>query len=148
MLKMYEQSKTEETYLERIYDLIKKKGFANVVDIAKMLDIKPPSVTEMLQKLEKYKLINYERYRGVTLTEEGEALAKFLEERHRILKHFFKILGVDNITADNDACEIEHIIHENTMTKLIKFLKFIQETSQGKKWIEEFRNYEINNSNL
>ncbi|MCP8311295.1 MAG: metal-dependent transcriptional regulator [Candidatus Methylarchaceae archaeon HK01B] len=142
MLKMEELSKTEETYLERIYDLTKEKGYANVVDIAMALNVKPPSVTEMLQKLEKHNLVNYERYRGVTLTKKGEVLAKSLEQFHGTLRRFFEILGVDKTIADEDACEIEHSIHHETIEKLTKFLKFIQESPKHPKWLEHFRYYE------
>ncbi|MCP8323207.1 MAG: metal-dependent transcriptional regulator [Candidatus Methylarchaceae archaeon HK02M2] len=139
---MEEPSKAEETYLERIYELTKDKGYTNVVDIATVLKVKPPSVTEMLQKLQKHKLVNYKRYRGVTLTQKGKVYAKKLEQRHETIRKFLEILGVDETIADVDACEIEHIIHHETIEKLIKFLKFIQESPRSPKWLEHFRYYE------
>lgn len=139
---MNEISKTEETYLERIYDLIKEKGYANVVDIATVLNVKPPSVTSMLQKLDERNLVNYERYRGVTLTKKGEALGRSLENRHQTIRQFLEVLGVDKAIAEMDACEIEHTVHPETMEKLTKFLKFVQESPKSPKWLRHFRHYE------
>ena len=59
-----ELGKSAEDYLEAIYGLVKERGFATVVDIAASLDVKPPSVTHMLQKLSRLSLVKYQRYRG------------------------------------------------------------------------------------
>jgi DtxR family Mn-dependent transcriptional regulator len=135
-------SKTEESYLERIHELSKEKNYANVVDIAAAMNVKPSSVTYMLQKLDELGVVKYKRYRGVTLTQKGEALARSLNKRHKTLRNFLEILGVDKAIAEQDACEMEHSIHRETIDKLTKFLKFIEEAPKSPKWLEHFKHYE------
>ena len=113
-----------EEYIEIIYELEKNNKIANTGKIASKLEIKPGSVTEFLQKLEKMGLIEYEPYYGVKLTSKGEKLAKNLERKHRILaKFFFEVLGVDKEIAERDACEIEHHVSKETIEKLIEFIE-------------------------
>ena len=69
-------NKIEEEYLKTIYQLIQTQGKARVSYIAKKLNIRPASVTEMIQKLHKKGFVDYERYNPITLTPNGEFLAK------------------------------------------------------------------------
>ncbi|MDQ3999379.1 MAG: metal-dependent transcriptional regulator, partial [Thermoproteota archaeon] len=62
-----------EDYLEVIYELITQKGYATTVDISDYLNVSSPSVTKMLQRLNESGHVNYERYRGISLTESGVA---------------------------------------------------------------------------
>src|SRR5262245_46091851 len=89
-----------EDYLERIHELIELKGYARVVDIAQALDISQPSVTVMVQKLAQTGYLNYERYRGLTLTSKGRAVAGAIRERHQILQRFFTLLAVPPETQE------------------------------------------------
>jgi Mn-dependent DtxR family transcriptional regulator len=57
-----------EDYLEVIYELIQHKGYATAVDISESLNVSPPSITEMLQRLDENKYLHYEKYRGISLT--------------------------------------------------------------------------------
>ncbi|RLG54960.1 MAG: metal-dependent transcriptional regulator [Candidatus Hydrothermarchaeota archaeon] len=116
-------SESKEDYLEVIYNLIESKGVARTGDISKMLKIKPPSVTEMLQKLHEEKLVVYEKYKGVTLTSKGEKIAMNIKKRHNILTQFLISLGVSKEIAERDACKIEHVLHPETMEKLEKFIE-------------------------
>jgi DtxR family Mn-dependent transcriptional regulator len=116
-------SESKEDYLEAIYTLIKSKGVARTGDISKMLKIKPPSVTEMLQKLHEEGLVVYEKYKGVTLTPKGERIAMNIKKRHNILTQFLISLGVSKEIAERDACKIEHVLHPETMERLEKFIE-------------------------
>ena len=87
-------SENWEDYLERIHELNEAKGYARVADIAQQLDIASASVTSMVQKMAKAGLLNYERYRGLTLTPTGEAAALGFRHRHRVLTSFLTLLGV------------------------------------------------------
>lgn len=112
-----------EDYLETILELQEKKTVARSKDIAEKLDIKRGSVTGMLKKLAKQKLINYEPYGYVTLTPEGEKIAREVERRHLFLKDFFfRILEVDEETADRTACQMEHAMDETTFKKFKAFV--------------------------
>src|SRR5437016_13534018 len=68
-------SQSAEDYLERIQELIEEKGYARVVDIASSLQVKQASVTGMVQKLGEMGYLNYEKYRGLILTDKGRAVA-------------------------------------------------------------------------
>jgi len=73
-----EQQHTDrmEDYLEVIYELIQKKGYATAVDISESLNVSSPSVTKMLQRLDSNRYLRYEKYRGICLTQEGIDVAK------------------------------------------------------------------------
>jgi DtxR family Mn-dependent transcriptional regulator len=133
---------TEETYIETIDDLMRKLGYAVVTDIAKKLGVKSPSVTSMLKRLDSLGFVKYTPYRNVMLTPKGKGLAVFLKQRQKSLQALLELLGVDDATAEEDACAIEHIVHTSTLEKLAKFVEFVQNTPQGKSWIDCFKNYE------
>ena len=112
-----------EDYLEVIYELIRQKGYATAVDISESLNVSSPSVTKMLQRLNESKYLRYEKYRGINLTNEGTAVAENIREKHRLLAEFFKMIGVDENTANIDAEGIEHHLHPETLKRLQHFIK-------------------------
>lgn len=118
-----------EDYLEVIYELIQHKGYATTVDISSYLNVSSPSVTKMLQRLSESGHVNYEKYRGIALTEAGMTVAKSMHERHGVLAEFLMIIGVDEDTANRDAEGIEHHLHPETLKKLEEFVKLAK--SQG-----------------
>ena len=112
-----------EEYLETILYLTKHGGRAKTRDIARTMDIKPPSVSEMLLKLRDEGLIDYAPYEGAVLTERGRAQAVQIERKHQLLETFLvDTLGVELDTAHNEACELEHSISEKTVDKICAFL--------------------------
>ena len=118
-----------EDYLEVIYELIEHKGYATTVDISNYLNVSSPSVTKMLQRLNESGHINYEKYRGISLTESGMAVAENIHERHGVLAEFLIMIGVEAETANRDAEGIEHHLHPETLRKLEEFIKLVK--SQG-----------------
>jgi Mn-dependent DtxR family transcriptional regulator len=112
-----------EDYLEVIYELIDHKGYATTVDISDYLNVSPPSVTKMLQRLNESGHVNYEKYKGITLTDSGVAIAKNIHDRHSILAEFLMMIGVDRDTANRDAEGIEHHLHPETLKKLEEFVR-------------------------
>jgi Mn-dependent DtxR family transcriptional regulator len=119
-------STSTEDYLERIYELIEQKGYARVVDIAQALEISQPSVTAMVQKLAQTGYLNYERYRGLTLTEKGRVVAGAIRERHQILQRFFTLLAVPTETQEQDIEGIEHCLSPATMSALARLTDFFE----------------------
>src|SRR5919198_3512779 len=95
-------SQSAEDYLERIHELIEEKGYARVVDIASSLQVKQASVTGMVQKLGELGYLNYEKYRGLVLTEKGLEVACKIKKRHETLSRFFSLLGLDDTTQKHD----------------------------------------------
>ncbi len=142
MVEVNRLSETEEGYVETIHGLIREHGYARVTDIAYALDVKPPSVTNMLQKLDAQKFVTYTRYRGVVLTSKGKLLAEILEQRHQALKKFLIMIGVSKETAEKDACEIEHKINRETIGKLTRFVEFVQSAPETPLFLKHFKEFE------
>src|SRR6478735_9834174 len=111
-------SSAVEDYLERILELINSKGYARVVDIAAGLKISQASVTNMVQRLDGEGLLNYEKYRGLVLTASGEALAKNITRRHKILTDFLRLFGLDEETIFHDVEGMEHHISPPTLNAI------------------------------
>ncbi|MEF8835948.1 MAG: metal-dependent transcriptional regulator [Candidatus Thermoplasmatota archaeon] len=135
------KQKTLEEYLEVIYLIEKREGQAKTGKISSELDVKPPSVTEMLRKLEVEGYLEYERYEGARLTESGRKIAENLMTSHETIANFLEIIGVDGKQAELDACELEHHISKSTLKKLKKFIEFIDDAPDEPKWIEHYRHY-------
>ena len=112
-----------EDYLEVIFELIKKKGYATQTDISESLNVSLPSVTKMLQRLDQSRYLKYEKYRGINLTEEGIEVAENIHEKHGLLSEFFKMIGIDDDIANIDAEGIEHHLHPQTLKKLREFIR-------------------------
>lgn len=142
MAEMNKLSESEEGYVETIHSLVREHGYARVADIAAKLDVKPPSVTSMLQKLDEQKFVNYTRYRGVILTPKGKSLAETLVRRHQALKKFLIMIGVDEKSAEKSACEIEHKIDSKIVGKLVKFVEFVESVPQTPPFLEHFKHYD------
>lgn len=104
-----------EDYLERILELVNTKGYARVVDIAERLGISQASVTNMVQRMDAEGLINYEKYRGLTLSTSGRTLASEIALRHGVLTDFLALLGVDEATILHDVEGMEHHVSPQTL---------------------------------
>ena len=123
-------SQTAEDYLERIHELIQEKGYARVVDIASSLDVKQASVTSMVQKLGELGYLNYEKYRGLVLTEKGRAVATGIQQRHETLARFFSLFGLDAETQQRDIEGIEHYLSPATVETLSDLAAFFEKNPE------------------
>ena len=132
---------TKEEYIETIHAIEKDEIRAQTGQIAEMMDVKPPSVTEMLQKLQDEGLVEYEAYLGAKLTSKGNKLAEELMARHKVIADFLEIIGVERELAEQDACQIEHHVSKVTAERLQEFVRFVQEAPRDPKWIEHFKTY-------
>ncbi|HEY6884150.1 MAG TPA: transcriptional regulator MntR [Nitrososphaeraceae archaeon] len=119
-----------EDYLEVIYELIQKKGYATAIDISESLNVSSPSVTKMLQRLDESKYLRYERYRGISLTNEGVSMAENIHDKHSLLVEFLRMIGVDENVANIDAEGIEHHLHPETLKKLQVFINIIKKNHE------------------
>lgn len=115
-----------EDYLEVIYELVERKGYATTGDISDYLNVSSPSVTKMMQRLHETGYLVYERYKGINLTDKGTEVAQGMHQRHDILTEFLIMLGVDEETAHRDAEGIEHHLEPATMEKLEIFVKTVK----------------------
>ena len=119
-------SRALEDYLEQIHNLIEGKGYARVVDIAKNLGISQASVTNMIQKLDAEGYLIYERYRGVTLTDDGRRVGKAIAKRHDILSRLLTSFGIDKATVHQDVEGMEHHISKSTLKVLTLILEELE----------------------
>ena len=104
-----------EDYLERIQELLDRKGYARVSDIADELNLTPSTVSNMVRRLAGQDLIEFENYRGLRLTNKGRAVAHRIQARHAILTEFLEVLGVDAADVGQDVEGIEHHISRSTL---------------------------------
>ena len=130
-----------EDYVEAIYFITKEKGRVRTSDIATFLGHRPPSVTEMLGKLQRKGLVRHRKYGDISLTAAGIRVAEEVSTRHKTLIDFLRLLGVDWRTAEIDACRIEHVVTRRTMNRLRKFVEFVQKNPAGLKWIERYKHF-------
>lgn len=111
-----------EMYLETIYLLSKKQPVVRSVDVAEEMGYSKPSVSRAVGILKQagYLLMDANGY--LTLTPEGVKTAEKTYERHKVLSSFFEKLGVNEETASEDACKIEHVISDETLEAIKKFI--------------------------
>lgn len=112
-----------EMYLEHILTLQTQKGNVRAIDIASLSGYSKPSVSRALGVLKRRGYVCVEENGNILLTEQGFALAQKVMERHRILKAFLSLIGVDEAAADSDACKIEHVISDETFEHVKSFVK-------------------------
>ena len=120
-------SQSAEDYLERIHELIESKGNAHVADIAQSLNVGQPSVTSMVQKLADEGYLRYEKYRSLTLTDAGRAVAERIRNRHVVLASFFTLFDLDDDTQARDIEGIEHHLSSDTLNTLENLTAFFEE---------------------
>jgi len=129
---------SEEDYLEVIAELVELKGYATTLDISRFMDVSPPSVTKMLQKLDEKKYLEYEKYHGINLTDIGRQVADTIRRKHSTLLEFFEILNVGKGIANQDTEGLEHHLNDKTIRRLRKFITFLK---SNPKIIKQFREF-------
>lgn len=134
-------SRKAEDYLEAIFIIVKKKGYARPRDIVKGINVKPPSATEMLKKLSNEGLIEYEKYSEIRLTARGLSMAKKIKKRHEIFENFLKIILISDKVAEEDACILEHHLNPETVRQLSKFVDFVHSFKKSPDFFKHFRKY-------
>ena len=101
-----------EMYLETIYVLSQKHSSVRAIDVGEHMGYSKPSVSRAMGLLKNGGFIEVAHDGSITLTEVGLEVAKKIYERHTILSAFLAALGVDEATAAEDACKIEHDISD------------------------------------
>lgn len=119
----------QEDYLETIYDLYENKGYVRISDVAKALNLSKPSVTQMMQRLQKEGCVIYSPYQPLKLTDKGRKIGKGVAERHKVLAEFFTLLGIPKKTQLKDIHGIEHSLSPVTLKTLREVMKFLKKTN-------------------
>ncbi len=103
-----------EMYLETILILLKKLGHVRAIDVGEYMGYSKPSVSRAMSLLKQGNLILVAKDGAITLTEDGYVIAEKIYERHTLLSQFLISLGVDEETAAQDACKLEHSISDTS----------------------------------
>lgn len=125
MVKLSDHSQAVQDYLKAIYELTSEQGRATTTDLAEVMGVRPASVTGMVQKLAATDppLLDYEKHRGVSLTEQGEKVALEIIRHHRLLEMFLhKTLGFGWDEVHEEADRLEHVISEDFEERISEVL--------------------------
>lgn len=128
-----------EDYLEAIHHIVRAKGAARGKDISERLKVNRSSVTGALHALAEKNLVNYAPYDLVTLTPEGGRVAECVVHRHEVLRDFIsRVLGMDERTAEENACRMEHAASEAVLDRLAQFIDLIRFCPRiDIRWVED-----------
>lgn len=110
-----------EMYLESIYVLCQSQKDVRSIDVADYMNFSKPSVSRGVGILKKQDYITVDKDGYISLTKTGQEAAERIFERHTILTSIFKAIGVDEQTAADDACRIEHVISDVTFNAIKEF---------------------------
>ena len=121
------RSESTEDHLERIQELVEQKGYARVADIASSLNLSRSAVSNMVRRLAARGFVNYEKYRGFTLTQEGREVAQHIKARHKTLSELLQLLGLKPDTVAQEVEVIEHHLQPETLRVLSKLVRFWQD---------------------
>ena len=109
-----------EMYIESLYVLSKKNQFVRSVDISEYMGYSKPSVSRAIGLLKSGGFVTSDKDGHLFLTQAGLDVATKMYERHTLLTNFLQAIGVDEQTASDDACKIEHVISDKTFEAIKK----------------------------
>jgi Mn-dependent DtxR family transcriptional regulator len=110
--------KSAEDYLEAMLMLKEERGFIRSIDIAERLGVTKPSVSYATKRLRENGYITMDKSGLIDLTPSGQEIADRIYERHKLLSELFTRIGVDEKTARDDACKVEHDLSETTFAAI------------------------------
>lgn len=113
-----------QMYLETIYILSQNKSYVRAIDVGEHLGYSKPSVSRAMSILKKDGYVLVDADGAITLTESGMEIAQTMYTRHTVLSEMLMRLGVDEKTATEDACRIEHVISEESFLAVKKHLEW------------------------
>lgn len=111
-----------EDYLEKILMLSERNGYVRSIDLARELNFSKPSISIAMRKLSDKGYVIMDEDKEIHLTEAGKAAAEHTYQRHKTLIKLLTMLGVNETTAEEDACRIEHDISEETFDRIKDFV--------------------------
>lgn len=111
-----------ENYLETILMIKLKKGNVRSIDVANHLNFSKPSVSVAMKHFREEGYICMDSDGSISLTEKGQEIAERMYERHQIIAKALMALGVDESTAYEDSCKIEHDISDQSFNKIKEHL--------------------------
>ena len=112
-----------EMYLETIYTLLKSTKELHAIDIVEKMEYSKPSVSRALSILKRDGYVTVDEKAHIHLTEKGIEAAERVYQRHVVLTSFLTHIGVDESIASNDACKIEHVISDETLSAIKSYME-------------------------
>lgn len=119
-----------EMYLKTILMLEKKLGTVRSIDIARQMQFSGPTVSQQMKRLSQNGLIEIDQKKHIHLTPQGHKIAQETYHRYNSLAEFFVWMGVNEDTAFQDACRIEHYISQETFDCLVDYYKYCKTVRQ------------------
>ena len=116
-----------EMYLETILILSQKSSYVRSVDVSEHMGYSRPSVSRAVGLLKNGGYILVDNAGALTLTEAGREIAEKIYERHTVLSHGLMLLGVDEETATEDACRIEHVISDDSFRAVKEMISKLEQ---------------------
>lgn len=135
-------SASAEDYVEMIYRLSRENGFTRVNDLATALNVQPPSVTKMIQKLSELKLIKYEKYGVIMLESSGDELGTALLKRHNLIESFLTFLNVSQGLLEETE-KMEHTINAEVLCGIKDIVDFFHENLVLLQQFNDYRNLRL-----
>ena len=118
---MRKTHESAEDYLEKILILRERNDNVRSIDIVNEMNYSKPSISIAMKKLRAEGLVEMDLNGYITLTSKGEEIAQRIYKRHRLLKKVLMAIGVEEETAAEEACRIEHDINDDTYDKINAF---------------------------
>lgn len=113
-----------EMYLETILILSEKKNFVRAIDVGEYMGFSKPSVSRAIGLLKSGGYVSVGEGGGLSLTEEGQRIAEKIYERHTCLTKILMDMGVDEDTAAEDACRMEHVISDQSFSAIKQYFHY------------------------
>lgn len=136
-IKLNNLTPSEEDYIEMIYRLQLKDENVKVAKLAKVLNVKTPSASNMVKRLQSKELLEHESYGELNLTPKGYDIGKFLFVRHNTVSEFLNIIGVKT-NLHEETEKIEHTLSIETLNNMMSLVKFFNE---NKDVLNAYQNY-------
>ncbi|OPY34629.1 MAG: manganese transport transcriptional regulator [Methanomassiliicoccales archaeon PtaU1.Bin124] len=116
-------SENIEEYLECIWELSQRSTPVKTKEISDKMKVSPASVTEMMQRLAEMGYVQYEKYKGVTLTQSGNEIGTRVKRRHRLMERFlYDIIGLEKKESHEEACRMEHTLSDESERRICQLM--------------------------
>jgi Mn-dependent DtxR family transcriptional regulator len=138
MLKDMMLTTSMEDYLEMFYRIVAKQSYIRPVDLSNAVQVRPSSVTRMIQKLDEGEFITYQKYRNIALTDKGLRYGRFLVWRDETLKNFLHLVKTNTGVAEQVE-GIEHYITPPTMKIFFQLVVYFQQHPEHLKELEDLQ---------
>ena len=132
-----ELSASSEHYLRAIWEVRTRQGYARLADVARELEVTPPTLSVGHKTLETRGLIAHDERRFLLLTAEGERLARQVHHRFAVMRAFLgDVLGVPEDRAFQEACRLEHHITADTAERILDLIKLLREDDELRQFFQ------------